>query len=357
MPGDMRTAAALLLACAIAAPAAAQQDPRWEIEAYGGLIAGQRASSGTRTLPPAGAPIVTSSPTFPSREVPSWLFGDGASLLNGVATDFGLAGRIVPLDAALSSPGAPRGASFGVRLRRRLSPIWSIELGVDATASASIDTGDLAAAVESTRSSFVTAFSDLLATGPFSQVTVRANAATERGQRRETAITAALNRRFRRSAAFSPYVTFGGGVAIGGGGEPTASLAAQYRFVVLGQVPIGEDDNVVVRYGTGSAFVAVAGGGLQRDFSDRWGLRIDARLLIGPDPARVRLDATPTSVAATGTASGFVESFSNPAIQFSNDPATGRVSSLSGDGLRDVDVFKGGSRVRTQITLGLTRKF
>src|SRR3954464_15327529 len=67
MPGDMRTAAGLLLACAIAAPAAAQQDPRWEIEAYGGLIAGQRASSGTRTLPAAGAPIVTAGTTIARR--------------------------------------------------------------------------------------------------------------------------------------------------------------------------------------------------------------------------------------------------------------------------------------------------
>src|SRR3954469_14569009 len=96
-------AVAGICACAHAGPAAAQQDPRWEIEAYGGIVAAPSSSGGSRTLPGAGPSIVTSAPIFPSREVPSWFFGDGASLLNGVNTDFGLAGRIVPLDAAFGS--------------------------------------------------------------------------------------------------------------------------------------------------------------------------------------------------------------------------------------------------------------
>jgi hypothetical protein len=350
-------AAAFLCAWALAAPAAAQQGPQWEVEAYGGLIAGQAASAGSRTLPAAGAAIATSSPIFPSREVPSWLFGDGASLLNGVNADFGLAGRITPLDAAFAPLAAPRTASFGVRVRRRISPQWAMELGVDSTASASVGAGTLDAAVESTRRSFETAFSDLLATGPFSSVLVRTTGAAARGDHRETAITFALNRRFGPPRRFAPYVTFGGGIAIGSGAAPSASLVGDYRFLVLGQVPIGEDDAVVVRYASGSAFVIVAGGGVQRDFSDKWGLRIDARLLVGPDATRVTVDATPTFIRAAGAASGFVESFTNPAIQFSNDPSTGRVSSLSGSGLNGADVFQGGARARPQITAGITRRF
>ena len=53
------------------------------------MVAARTASEGSVTLPPAGAPIVTSSPIFPSRQVPSWFFGDGATLLNDVNADFG----------------------------------------------------------------------------------------------------------------------------------------------------------------------------------------------------------------------------------------------------------------------------
>ena len=55
---------------------------------------GADGRQGSLTLPAAGAPIVTSSPIFPSRQVPSWIFGDGTTLLNGVNADFGIAARI-----------------------------------------------------------------------------------------------------------------------------------------------------------------------------------------------------------------------------------------------------------------------
>ena len=353
----MRLVARMVLCAWLLAVPAAAQEPRWEIEGYGGLVAAQAASGGTHSLPPAGPSIVTSSPIFPSRAVPSWLFGDGASLLNAVNAEFGLAGRIVPLDAALVRPGVPHAGSFGVRVRRNTSPHWAMEFGVDTTSNLAEADEALGAAVESTRSSFESAFADLLASGPFASVLVRANGSTAAGSLRETTLTFALNRRFGPWGAFAPYATLGGGAAIGSGTGSSVALAAQYRFTVLGAVPIGEDDTVAVRYRSGTAFVAVAGGGVEHGFSGRWGLRIDARVLIGPDPARVEVDASPTFVRASGAASGFVESFTNPAIQFSNDPATGRVSSLSGAPLSGFEVFNGGTRARTQITVGVTRRF
>ena len=121
------------------------------------------------------------------------------------------------------------------------------------------------------------------------------------------------------------------------------------------EVAIDEIDRVSVRYARQAAFVAVLGGGLQRDFSARWGVRADVRMLIGPDTTRVLVDATP-SMARTGP-SGFIESFTNPAVQFSNDPSTGRRSSLSAPALQDVEVFKGGVQTRTLVTLGICRRF
>ena len=100
----------------VASPA----DNSWEIEGYGGF-AGRVASTGSLALPAAGAPITTSNPTFPSRQTPSWFFGDGASLLNDASGDLGLPGRITPLDSALASLGfGDQGGAGGVGLRQAL---------------------------------------------------------------------------------------------------------------------------------------------------------------------------------------------------------------------------------------------
>ena len=65
-------------------------DTRWELEVAGGLSLGRVTHRGRLDLPPAGAPIDTSSPVFPSWRVPSWFFGDGAAFLNNVAAEFGV---------------------------------------------------------------------------------------------------------------------------------------------------------------------------------------------------------------------------------------------------------------------------
>ena len=347
-------AAVCCVLCLTAAPAAAQE-PKWEIEGYGGFVAGQATSAGTVTLPPPGAPLVTSTPTFPSRVVPSWFFGDGSTLLNGVNADFSLAGRITPLDPVFAAlkPGHP--ADFGVRVRRSLSERYAVEVSLDLLASSNLEPEGFASAVESTRSSFVSAFTDLLASGPFASVTVGAQAANEGGRARDTAITGAIVRQFMAERSLAPYVTFGGGVVTGAGTLPTATLVGRYAFSIVGQVPIDESDHAAVEYERKTTFVFVVGGGVRKHFSSKWGLRGDVRMLIGPDGTRAIVDAQPASVR--GTPAGFVESFTNPAIQFSNDPATGRQSSLSGPGLQSVEVFKGGTLARTQITVGVTRRF
>jgi hypothetical protein len=346
---------AAVCGCALP-PDAAAQVPGWEIEAYGGIVAARTAGEGTRSLPAAGAPIVTSNPIFPSREVPSWLFGDGATLLNGINAEFGKAGRLTPLDQAFAPLDSARVASVGVRVRRRLTDRFSAEIGLDAFTRPEDKSSGLDAAVEASRASFRTAFTDLLATGPFSGVVVDASGTTATEvRRRETAATLALNVRFTPWGSFVPYLTFGGGVLTGGGSLPSASLQGRYRFSILGEVPIDETDRVSLRYTRGASFVAVLGAGLQRDLSDRWGVRVDGRMLLGPDATRIVIDASP-SAARTGP-SGFVESFTNPAVQFSNDPSTGRRSTLSASALQGVEVFSGGLQTRTLLTVGVFRRF
>ena len=345
----------LICACAPAGSAAAQV-PGWEIEAYGGAVAARAASEGSRTLPAPGPPIVTSNPIFPSHQVPSWFFGDGASLLNGVNGELGAAGRITPLDAAFAPLGSSRVGAAGARVRRRFSGRMSAEISVDALSGPDDRVSDLAAAVDSSRATFKTAFGDLLRTGPFAGVVVDATSTTPSpARRRDTAVTVALGARFKPWGSFVPYATLGGGIMAGAGSLPSASLEGRYRFSILGEVPIDESDRVSLRYTRRAAFVAVLGGGVQRDLSGRWGLRVDARVLAGPDMTRLVLDATPSSTR-TGP-SGFVESFSNPGIQFSNDPSTGRRSTLSGPALQAFEVLSGGMQSRTLVTVGIVRRF
>jgi hypothetical protein len=244
----------------------------------------------------------------------------------------------------------------GVRVRRRLTDRFSAEISVDAFTRPEDTVAGLQETIDSARASFRTAFTDLLATGPFSGIIVDATGATaSETRRRETAATLALNARFPPHGGLVPYLTFGGGILTGRGTLPSASLAGRYIFSILGEVAIDETDRVSLRYTRGAAFVAVLGAGLQRDMSDRWGIRIDGRMLLGPDTTRIVIDAAP-SITRAGP-SGFVESFSNPAVQFSNDSSTGRRSTLSAPALQGFEVFTGGLQTRTLVTVGVFRRF
>jgi hypothetical protein len=348
----------LLLLLLLVAPAASAsaQVPGWEIEGYGGVVAARTATEGSRTLPAPGAPLVTSNPTFPTHQVPSWFFGDGASVLNGVNSELGAAGRITPLDAAFGPLASSGAGAFGVRARRRVSNRVSAEISVDALAGPDDSAADLAEALEASRASFKTAFADLLRTGPFAGAVVEATGTSpSESRRRDLAVTVAVSARLRASGALVPYATFGAGVMGGGGSLPSATLEGRYRFSILGEVPIDETDRVSVRYTRGAALVVVLGGGVQYDFAGGWGLRVDARVLTGPDTTRVLVDATPSS--ARSGPSGFIESFTNPGVQFSNDPSTGRRSTLTTPALQGAQVFAGGIQARALVTVGICRRF
>jgi hypothetical protein len=342
------------LVLAAGAHSAAAPERRWEVEVYGGAVAARTASEGRQTLPPAGAPIVTSSPLFPGREVPSWFFGDGAALLNGVNEEFGGASRIAALDSLFAAAKGGRTGAAGVRLRRSMSPTSSLELAFDFLGSAAA-AADVSAAVDAARRSFGDTFTELLASGPFTSVAVDAAAESRGGERREIAATAAYNSDLAKLGPLTPYITIGGGIVASTGGAASAELIGRYRFSILGEVPIDETDRLTIAFDRPLTFAAVVGGGVRRDLSSRWGVRVDVRAFVGPDPARARITAQPSRQG--GSPAGFVESFTNPSIQFSNDPSTGRRSSLSAAALDDVTVFDGGLRTRTAVTVAISRRF
>ena len=326
---------------------------RWEIEAYGGASIGRALAGGSRAVPPPGPPILTSSPALSSRQVSSWLFGDGAGLLNSVNDQFGISTHVTPLDAAFVPLSSTTGASWGIRVRRSLRPRVSAEFGMDMLGRSSARGLDAAAAEAA--SSFKIAFADLLATGPLSGVFVEATPTSKAATGSDLVVSGALHLRLSSMGAFVPYVTAGAGVMTGAGRLPSATIEAHYQFSILGGVPIDERDAVTLRYARGATLVGVFGGGLCRDFSDRWGLSIDGRVFVGRNDTRLLLDASPS--VARGTPADFIETGTSPEIQFSNDPAIGRQSTLSGAALNGFTVFSGGLQTRVLVSVGVFRRF
>lgn len=365
----MRLVAQILLVVAVvlatAPPARAQAGgasgggpsaPRWEVEVYGGASLGRMSSGGSLELPGPGAPIATSSPTFPSWRVPTWFLGDGAAFVNRVAEQLAVGARISPLDATLG-PADQNDAghfAFGARVRRPLRGRFSIEGGVDVLFAGGGVTQELADATAAARDSFQTTFGQILATGPFTGITVSATGSQRDGSAREIALTGALVTDFAPSGGFSPFLVTGGGVLLHAGDAPAIQLEGRYRALIDGAAPIDETDRLTVEYGDRTALVAVLGGGVHRTLSPRLGLRIDARVLLGPRTTRVALLADPD--VATGTPPRFIETFTYPNLQFSNNASTGRESTLSGS-LDGFDAFTGGWQTRFRLTAGLVVRF
>ena len=359
MTGPRIVVGALALAAAIVTPAVAQTT----IEVYGGVGASRVTGNGTLTLPAAGPPIVTSNPIFPSRQTSTWFLGDGAAMLNDALTDFGILNHIASLDAALtSSPFAHRpGAAFGVRVRHPFKTRFALEASVDILTSRAQSTKAFAAATDAARTSFQDAFSALFASGPFVNTAVEASSSVARGSSERIAVTGALVFPFGAHRALSPYLTAGGGVLSTFGSAPSVALVGRYRTTIhagfpIVDVPIEEFDRVTISFQERTTPVGLGGGGATRSLGGNWALRIDARALIGLNTSRVTIDATPSST--TGSPAGVIELFTFPAIEFSNNPSTGRQSTLSGPGLHDVTIFEGtGIAVHTIVSVGFVKKF
>lgn len=354
------TAAAARPALAQGAAGQAPPAPRptvWELEGLGGVSLGRFSSGGSASLPAPGPPITTSSPIYPSWSVPSWFFGDGAQFINNVSEQFGLAARITPLDAALTSLGLndAGGVHVGARVRRHVAARYGIELGVDVMASGMTFSDSLLDAASTTRASFETTFGAVLGTGPFTSPVVTSSASTSGGSSREVAVTAALTWEPGRFSGVVPFVIAGGGVILETGDLPALDLTGTYRFSISGAVPVQETDRVTLRYVQKAAPVLVVGGGVRRDFSTRWGLRVDGRVLLGSNPTVLQLDAHPA--ITTGTPAGFIESFTYPNLQFSNNASTGRRSTLGAPAVEAFEAFDGGWQTRVRIGIGVYLKF
>jgi hypothetical protein len=330
------------------------RNQKWEIEVHAGAAREKQTDSGTAIGDfPRGNPIPTGAGTFTSRAVSSWYFGDGSVLLNQVNGTFLVAARITPLDVALRQPIARRtnGGAFGVRVARHLTDRFAAEFNVDYSRSSLQLTDEAAAAIETTRSTFITAWLALLGTGATTNRNVTSVAEIERGSGHQLITSGAIRIRLGDWSRFAPYVTGGAGGVFNRGVNPSATLTGSYSFLFGATIPLSETDTLTVRTASeDTALIGVLGGGFTFDVSDRHGIRADLRLQLGGSPVNTVIDATP-AVVMTG-APFAISTGLNPSVQFANTTTLNRPSSLSGPRIAGQETFSG-SGTNRQMTFAV----
>ena len=353
-----RTGAALVAALTIAAaPALAQRAAagKWEIEVHGGAAASTAPTGGSRAALPAGAPFTVA--LSQSRRESSWLFGDGAALINGVNATLAPTAKITPLDPVIGGAAASRrrGGDAGFRLTRRFGSRYSAELSVDYARTPLRFTQKALDGIEASRSTFVTAFRGLFISGPSPNPAVTATTAITRPIGSELLTTGVFGIDLLTRGRLIPYVVGGGGVAHGGGGAPTAALVGNYAFPLPGLPGINETDRVTIGIDTrANSPIAAFGGGIRYAASPRWGIRGDVRFLAGGGSHDVVVDASPSTV--TSTPGVILISPTSPGAVFSSSTAV--ASSLTGPSISRLRTFTGsGSAVRTNVAAGVYLRF
>jgi hypothetical protein len=372
MRAAARSLVALMLPVALAMsparPCGAGQD--WDIEVHGGAMISSNPTSGTSALPPPGA-VITFPPPPPgaaaSRVVPSWYFGDGASLLNQAVARLGVA--IVPLDPVLESRFVERrsGASVGVRVGRALGDRFAAEFAFDEGFGPLALTPRSISGIEASRLSFLSTWNGLL-NGPAGRAqTVSSNATTDDKRGGQLVTTGALLINLHRSARVKPYVALGAGLIATRGGAPSAQLIGNYHFTFPAVPPpiptpppalvIDQTDTVTIRTVVDTALTWVIGGGLKFAATKRWGVRLDVRDHLNRDPVRTTVAAAPATAPTTtaGTLTLFF-SPSTPPLQFSTFSPSG--STLSGNPVVGFRTFGGTGIVnQVNVTAGLYWRF
>jgi hypothetical protein len=342
-------------------PPARRTPPKWTLEIHGGGLFGSGRPGGTSTATfPVGASFATIAGQ-PSRAVPSWFFGDGATLFSQVQAQFDSQfnqrfDRITPLDVALQRAGTERqiAPGFGVRLSRVVSPRYSIEFDIDWSQRALALTSDTADAIEQTRTTFSSAFTGLVNTIPQTGLRVGASADIPESGGGQTSLTGALLISLAKRGRFGVHAIAGGGLVVSGSRTLDVTMRGTYAFNIFGTFPINESDTVTIHFADRkTSGVAVFGGGFTYG-SPRRGLRTDVRALAGSSGVTTSVDASP-NVQRVVPAS-VLPSLTSPSIQVST--TTGVPTSLSGSAISRLETFAGsGLDLRVQLTVGYFFRF
>ena len=359
-PDGWKTSLGFLVTLAVTAGTAAAQTSsslKWEVEFHGGFAAATVPTAGSAAPLPAGLPFVP-LPDRPSRIVASWLFGEGAVLINASNAVLAPSTRITPLDPVLGRASVSRGsgAALGFRLTRRLGSRYFAELNVDYARTPLKFSDEALDGIEASRATFVSALRGLFVSGPAPNPSVSAATTFTDAGRAELATTGVFGVDLLTTGRLIPYVVGGAGVAHAGDEGPSAELLGSYAFPVPGTtVGINDTDRVTLRVETrANSPVGVFGGGFRYAASSRWGIRGDVRFLLGGVRNNLLLDASPT-VGITNPGVILITP-TNPSAVFSSSAFV--PSSLSGPDVSGFRTFTGsGSSLRTNITAGVYIRF
>jgi hypothetical protein len=321
----------------------------FQFEVHGGS-----ASAGALTL--VGSQLAPAGSNFPdfrggqSRFVPSWFFGDGALLANQVAGQTGDNVRIVALDPVLTAEGANRakGGAFGFRIGHTITRHVLVEVGYDKDAGHLTIDPAAKAAINATAASFAPYWTAVLTRPSTANVQTSASAAISDnvGTTRFFTFDVAIN--IVTIHRWTPYIEFGGGLALPTDDEATVALTGNYQLNIVNNAPnngapLNETDRVRVRFQAQPAIMKIFGGGVEGHLMRHLGVRVDIRGLLGGNDIKTRLDTAPQSVA--GTKPAVVARGASPSLQIST--FAGTPSSLVQQGLSKVDTFEGTTRFTT----------
>ena len=361
-------AAAGMALCMMVLPMTAEAQPArartWSIDIHGGTGMGSLPSGGSRESEfPVGATFLmeTEPDRLPSRAVSSWIFGDGAALLNDVINSFRAASgidfaRLVPLDAMLTSRAAARrnAVTAGVRVGRRLTSRFGLEFSVDWAQAPLEFTGEARDAIEATSLSFDQTFTGMFEVAPVSGLSVTSRADFRDASTSQLSVTGAVTVGLGRMGAVAPYAVAGGGMARTSGDAPQVIVGGNYQFQLFGSFPFSETDTVTIRLTERDTRpIGVVGGGVVFELGARHGLKLDVRAHVGSSRAATVVSAAPS--VTPRSPDWVLPTNTSPGIQFSTN--SGIRSSL-GDAMPELTTFRGsGLETHLLVTAGYTFRF
>jgi hypothetical protein len=324
----------------------------WEIEFH---LSTRSAGtgSGRGQLPPAGPTFVIDS-FFSGRYVPSWLFGDGAGILNANLALNRFTGRILPLDTVLTEDSATVGGgpAFGARVTRNLTARWALEFLMEVSPRALELPDATLSDMTSTELSIENAMGQLMsAIGDGRSVAASISTASSKVQ---VMIGGDVRMRLRPHASWGPYVLAGGGLLLQSSGTLDATVTVDYSFTQkLFPIPIRERDIAVVHYRSPNTGFVHLGFGVLRNLGQRVGLRGEFGTVLASNSVETTVNTTPQSTVGTPTGVVLAPALSNT-IRFSTTPGTPSSLSqaltafqtFSGQGWRPQLAVSGGVYVR-----------
>lgn len=303
-----------------AAPAEAFE-PCWELETFGGI--GSMSAGRFRSQTVSNAQVFLPAPGGGNvLQVSSWLLPQAVVM-----------GSIQSLGVVASGPTLSLSTlgRFGVRLSRWERRNIGIEVSASISPGRPAVLGPLAlSAIEQSRTSFVTGFSDLFAASPNlysgSSVAAATSSSTTAGAQFETVAGLIFT---KASGRLRPYGSVGMGERGRIGGVDSVGVTGRYTFLTPSGAEVDETDSATLHYHGGWTTVAAFGAGARLLVGRHSGIRVDASVTTGPDRDGVTVDEQPFS--RLGTRSGFVfqpATGTVGSIVFSNTPS--QPTSLSG---------------------------